>query len=162
MKQEQRTKMSKKKFRIGELARELQVKKFVIRFWEKEFELKSDRSQGGQRYYTQDDFTAFNTIKNLLYEKGFTIAGAKVQLDQILQADYQGGYQGSKTTTLATGKAIADKQPVKKAAVKEVIAATNATVSDNLPQAAPLISQEFLQKMGLLKQKLLQLKKELS
>ena len=51
----QKISMSKKKFRIGELAKELQVKKFVIRFWEKEFALSSDRSQGGQRYYTEND-----------------------------------------------------------------------------------------------------------
>jgi len=76
--------MSKKKFRIGELARELQVKKFVIRFWEKEFDLKSHRSQGGQRYYTQEDLKAFDTIKFLLYKKGFTIAGAKTELETIL------------------------------------------------------------------------------
>lgn len=73
----------KKKFRIGELAKELKLKKFVIRFWEKEFGLHSDRSRGGQRFYTEEDLSTFSTIKELLYEQGFTIAGARHQLKAI-------------------------------------------------------------------------------
>ena len=58
--QNQKLRMSKKEFRIGELAKELRVKKFVIRFWEKEFGFKSHRSEGGQRFYTQGDFRTFH------------------------------------------------------------------------------------------------------
>ncbi len=72
--------MKKRKFRIGELAQQLQVARFVIRFWEKEFKIKTTRSSGGQRFYEEKDFQAFKLIKELLYEKGFTIAGAKKQL----------------------------------------------------------------------------------
>ncbi len=79
--QHQKTSMKRRQFRIGDLARELSVKKYVIRFWEKEFELKSDRSDGGQRFYTEEDLNIFQHIKNLLYHEGFTIAGAKKQLD---------------------------------------------------------------------------------
>ncbi len=78
--QQQKMNMSKKKLRIGDLAKELRIKKYVIRFWEKEFDLKSDRSQGGQRFYTQKDLDTFVKIKTLLYEQGFTISGAKKQL----------------------------------------------------------------------------------
>lgn len=77
------TRMSKRKFRIGDLAEELDLKKFVIRFWEKEFDLQSDRSFGGQRYYTEDDLAQFSMIKDLLYNKGFTITGARQQLKTI-------------------------------------------------------------------------------
>lgn len=73
--------MSKKQFRIGDLAKELKVKKFVVRFWEKEFGIKSDRSGGGQRFYTTEDLKIFLLIKDLLYNQGFTIAGAKKQLE---------------------------------------------------------------------------------
>lgn len=79
--------MNVRQFRIGDLAKELKVKKFVIRFWEKEFGLKSDRSQGGQRFYTLDDLKTFLTIKDLLYNKGFTIAGAKKQLHALLRGE---------------------------------------------------------------------------
>lgn len=72
---------SKQQFRIGELAKKLNIERFVIRFWEKEFGLKASRSEGGQRYYAQKDFERFQHIKILLYEKGLTIAGAKKALE---------------------------------------------------------------------------------
>lgn len=80
----QKVHMSRKQFRIGDLAQELKLKKFVIRFWEKEFDLKSDRSHGGQRFYTSEDLQTFLIIKDLLYRQGFTIAGAKKQLETLL------------------------------------------------------------------------------
>lgn len=72
--------MNQKKYRIGELAKNLAVEDFVIRFWEKEFKIKSHRSQGGQRFYSEQDFEKFKLIKTLLYEKKFTIQGAKSEL----------------------------------------------------------------------------------
>lgn len=74
------SKMEKRKLRIGELADYLQVEKFVIRFWEKEFHIKAHRSEGGQRFYYEKDLKKFETIKELLYNQGFTIAGAKKYL----------------------------------------------------------------------------------
>lgn len=73
-------KMQKRQFRIGELAHYLNVEKFVIRFWEKEFDMRTARSSGGQRFYDEKDVEKFATIKDLLYQKGYTIAGAKQQL----------------------------------------------------------------------------------
>ena len=75
-------KMQKRKFRIGELAKKLDVERFVIRFWEKEFDIKSTRSTGGQRFYDENDLEKFILIKTLLYKQGFTIAGARKQLNQ--------------------------------------------------------------------------------
>jgi len=73
-------KMQKRRFRIGELANRVDVERFVIRFWEKEFNIKTDRSDGKQRFYTEDDYNMFKRIKELLYGEGFTIAGAKKHL----------------------------------------------------------------------------------
>ncbi len=72
--------MEKRKFRIGELAKRLELERFVIRFWEKEFGLKTSRSTGKQRFYSEEDYAKFERIKQLLYQEGFTIAGAKQQL----------------------------------------------------------------------------------
>ena len=72
--------MESRKFRIGELAKELNLEKFVIRFWEKEFNLKSFRSNGGQRFYEIKDVETFKKIKHLLYEQKFTTSGAKKAL----------------------------------------------------------------------------------
>ncbi len=75
-------KMSLQQFRIGELAEYLNIEKFVIRFWEKEFDIKPQRSEGGQRFYTKKDLEHFQTIKSLLYDQGFTITGAKQALEK--------------------------------------------------------------------------------
>jgi len=69
-----------RKFRIGTLAEKLNVERFVIRFWEKEFNIRPNRSTGQQRFYTEKDLERFSAIKELLYDKGFTIAGAKKHL----------------------------------------------------------------------------------
>ncbi len=76
-------KMSKRHYRIGELAESLKVEKFVIRFWEKELGIKSVRSQGGQRFYEEKDFQKFKLVKELLYDKKFTLAGAKNELENM-------------------------------------------------------------------------------
>lgn len=73
-------KMEKRKLRIGELADQLGVERSVIRFWEKEFGMKSGRSDGGQRFYSERDLQKFTLIKELLYDRGFTIAGARKAL----------------------------------------------------------------------------------
>jgi DNA-binding transcriptional MerR regulator len=77
--------MQARQFRIGELAKKLCVEKFVIRFWEKEFNIKPQRSSGQQRFYSEKDLKKFTTIKDLLYQRGYTIAGAKKQLNQPLE-----------------------------------------------------------------------------
>lgn len=76
-------KMEKNKIRIGQLAEKLKLEKFVIRFWEKEFNIKSTRSGGGQRFYSENDLQTFKLIKDLLYNRGFTIAGAKKFITEI-------------------------------------------------------------------------------
>ena len=73
-------KMEKKRFRIGELSKKLHLESSVIRFWEKEFAISAQRSDGQQRYYTEEDFNKFSLIKELLHVKKFTIAGAKIEL----------------------------------------------------------------------------------
>ncbi len=87
-------KMNKRQFRIGELAQFLNVERFVVRFWEKEFNVHSSRSKGGQRFYQEKDLKTFTTIKELLYEKKFTIAGAK----EALKSGKNSSLFASKTT----------------------------------------------------------------
>ncbi len=87
-------KMNKRQFRIGELAQFLNVERFVVRFWEKEFNVHSSRSKGGQRFYQEKDLKTFTKIKELLYEKKFTIAGAK----EALKSGKNSSLFASKTT----------------------------------------------------------------
>ncbi len=68
-------------FRIGEVSRLCKLPAYVLRFWETEFpQLKPVKSSTGQRMYRKRDVESVVRIKKLLYEDGFTIAGARVQL----------------------------------------------------------------------------------
>lgn len=65
-------------FRIGEVARLCDVQAYVLRFWESEFpQLKPNKGGTGQRLYRRRDVEMALRIKRLLYEEGYTIAGAR-------------------------------------------------------------------------------------
>ena len=68
-------------FRIGEVARLCRLPAYVLRFWESEFsQLKPIKSSTGQRMYRRKDVESVLRIKQLLYEEGFTIPGARQYL----------------------------------------------------------------------------------
>jgi len=68
-------------FRIGEVSRLCGLPSYVLRFWETEFsQLKPTKSGTGQRMYRKIDVESVLRIKKLLYDQGFTIAGARQQL----------------------------------------------------------------------------------
>ena len=68
-------------FRIGEVADLCQVPTHVLRFWETEFpQLKPSKSSTGQRMYRRREVELALRIRKLLYEEGYTIAGARQQL----------------------------------------------------------------------------------
>jgi len=75
-------------FRIGEVASLCRLPAYVLRFWETEFpQLRPVKSSTGQRMYRKRDVESVVRIKKLLYEDGFTIAGARVQLREETKAD---------------------------------------------------------------------------
>ena len=80
-------------FRIGEVSTLCRLPAYVLRFWETEFpQLKPVKSSTGQRMYRQRDVENVLQIKKLLYEEGFTIAGARQQLkDEAKPAKRQSG-----------------------------------------------------------------------
>ncbi len=68
-------------FRIGEVAKIIGVKPYVLRYWETEFPiLKPGKTPSRHRLYRRRDVETLLDIKRLLYEEGFTIAGAKRRL----------------------------------------------------------------------------------
>lgn len=71
----------KKHFKIGEVAGLLDLEPYVLRYWETEFDVLSpDKTDSGQRVYAVDDIELVYTIRHLLYDEMFTIAGARRQL----------------------------------------------------------------------------------
>ena len=67
-----------KAYRIGEVAEILQLKSYVLRFWESEFpQLVPLRTEKGQRLYTEEHVALLRRIQTLLHDKGMTIDGAR-------------------------------------------------------------------------------------
>ena len=104
-------------FRIGEVSRVTATKPFVLRYWETEFPmLQPVKSPKGHRLYRREDIDTVFTIKRLLYNEGFTIAGARRHLrDQAM-----GGGNGTN----------GGEAPVDASVVGEQIAAPRATPTD--------------------------------
>ena len=76
-----RTAIEKDLYSIGEVSRLTALKPFVLRYWETEFPtLQPQKSSGGRRLYRQEDVDMILRIKRLLYDEGFTIAGARRHL----------------------------------------------------------------------------------
>lgn len=74
-------------YKIGEACKLLDIQPYVLRYWETEFSaLNPEKSKSGQRVYTQEEIGLIKRIKELLYEEGFTIAGAKKKLEAELAA----------------------------------------------------------------------------
>ena len=68
-------------FRIGEVCDIAGLEAYVLRFWETEFKfLSPQKSKSGHRVYRKKDVETVMQIKELLYDRGFTIAGARKQL----------------------------------------------------------------------------------
>jgi len=74
---------SKRYFTIGEVSDLCDVKPHVLRYWEQEFpQLKPVKRRGNRRYYQRQDVMIIRTIRSLLYEQGYTIGGARLQLTE--------------------------------------------------------------------------------
>jgi len=79
---------SKRYFTIGEVSELCMVKPHVLRYWEQEFDqLNPVKRRGNRRYYQRHEVQLIRRIRSLLYMEGFTISGAKNQIEQ--EADGQ-------------------------------------------------------------------------
>jgi DNA-binding transcriptional MerR regulator len=93
-------------YRIGEVARLTELKPFVLRYWEAEFPmLEPVKSSRGHRMYRQEDVDLVLKIKRLLYDEGFTIAGARRYLKGATSGGEGGengvGFRDANTTQLS-------------------------------------------------------------
>ncbi|HQO16656.1 MAG TPA: MerR family transcriptional regulator [Methylotenera sp.] len=74
---------AKRYFTIGEVSELCGVKPHVLRYWEQEFtQLKPVKRRGNRRYYQHHEVLLIRRIRELLYEQGFTISGARLRLDE--------------------------------------------------------------------------------
>jgi DNA-binding transcriptional MerR regulator len=99
---------AKRYFTIGEVSELCGVKPHVLRYWEQEFtQLKPVKRRGNRRYYQHHEVLLIRRIRQLLYEEGFTISGARHRLEQAVeQAAKSGAGAGAKVTSSTLRKEI--------------------------------------------------------
>lgn len=121
-------------YKIGEACKALDIQPYVLRYWETEFSvLRPDKSKSGQRVYSESDLGVIRRIKELLYEEGFTIAGAKKRLAAELESG--NGTPAKAEAEPAKAEPKAEKAPQKaKPAAKKRAAATKKSKATK-PQA---------------------------
>jgi DNA-binding transcriptional MerR regulator len=108
---------AKRYFTIGEVSELCGVKAHVLRYWEQEFtQLKPVKRGGNRRYYQHHEVLLIRRIRQLLYEDGFTISGARSRLDQIATK-----HDEIKTSTVVT-KSVFNTVELRRE-IREVLAA---------------------------------------
>jgi DNA-binding transcriptional MerR regulator len=98
------TAIEERLYRIGDVARMAEVKPFVLRYWETEFPmLEPVKSPSGHRMYRQEDVDMVLKIKRLLYDEGFTIAGARRHLREQNGAVFSGSADSHSPSSAGSG-----------------------------------------------------------
>ena len=96
---------AKRYFTIGEVSELCGVKPHVLRYWEQEFtQLKPVKRRGNRRYYQHHEVLLIRRIRELLYDQGFTISGARNQLDE-LASDSGRGAKSRAAVAVASDRA---------------------------------------------------------
>src|ERR1700745_1123906 len=112
---------AKRFYTIGEVSKLCGVKPHVLRYWEQEFtQLKPMKRRGNRRYYQHHEVLLIRRIRDLLYEQGFTISGARNRLNE-----------------LAPGRGHADTPPHIDDDAAPVVAASADAAIAALDEAAP-------------------------
>ena len=79
---------AKRYFTIGEVGELCDVKPHVLRYWEQEFtQLRPMKRRGNRRYYQHHEVLMIRRIRDLLYDQGFTISGARNKMQELLQTE---------------------------------------------------------------------------
>jgi DNA-binding transcriptional MerR regulator len=134
---------AKRYFTIGEVSELCGVKPYVLRYWEQEFtQLKPMKRRGNRRYYQHHEVLLIRRIRDLLYEQGFTISGARNRLSELNHGS-RTEVQPDAQDTFSDAVTIGDEEPAyngasSAAAVSEVVAtalaATQIITGDQLRQ----------------------------
>lgn len=102
---------AKRYFTIGEVSELCGVKPYVLRYWEQEFtQLKPMKRRGNRRYYQHHEVLLIRRIRELLYEQGFTISGARNRLAELLAGARGGEANGLPVHELDEAPAVFDDE----------------------------------------------------
>jgi DNA-binding transcriptional MerR regulator len=119
---------AKRYFTIGEVSELCGVKPYVLRYWEQEFtQLKPMKRRGNRRYYQHHEVLLIRRIRDLLYEQGFNITGARNQLGEAVAAaravlaHADNGVDGPDSAPLTDGEALDETSIDARLPVPEVL-----------------------------------------
>ena len=111
---------AKRYFTIGEVSELCAVKPHVLRYWEQEFaQLKPVKRRGNRRYYQHHEVLLIRRIRDLLYEQGFTINGARHRLDSEAAGEARAAARGAAASTATAAVPEASPQSLDTAALRE-------------------------------------------
>jgi DNA-binding transcriptional MerR regulator len=129
---------AKRYFTIGEVSTLCGVRSYVLRYWEQEFEqLRPMKRRGNRRYYQHHEVLLVRKIRALLYEEGYTIAGARQQLD-VKVIDEPAGFELLADNTNELELVAQDS------AEADDTAPTHNAENTQAPSSSPLTSQQTL------------------
>ena len=118
---------AKRYFTIGEVSQLCDVRSYVLRYWEQEFvQLRPMKRRGNRRYYQLHEVQLVRKIRELLYEQGFTIAGARLQLEQKAAEDVM-SFELSPPDVAASASKGASKSEITSASTAAYTAADPST-----------------------------------
>ena len=121
-------------YKIGEACKILDIQPYVLRYWEKEFPLLSPtKSRSGQRVYNERELGIIRRIKELLYEEGYTIAGAKKKLESELAGDESGGKEEATPSS--------EREAAPAASAPEALERLRSGVEEALGQARKILAR---------------------
>ncbi|MDQ2916463.1 MAG: MerR family transcriptional regulator [Casimicrobiaceae bacterium] len=111
---------AKRYFTIGEVSELCAVKPHVLRYWEQEFsQLKPVKRRGNRRYYQHHEVLLIRRIRDLLYEQGFTINGARHRLDSETSEPRAAARAAVPSTTIAAAPATSSSRQPDAAALRQ-------------------------------------------
>lgn len=140
---------AKRYFTIGEVSDLCGVKPYVLRYWEQEFtQLKPMKRRGNRRYYQHHEVLLIRRIRELLYEQGFTISGARNRLSE------SGATRGDRAEPNGT-------LPVADVKVDDVVTSLEAALPEHPPLPQPEVSTLALS-MAQMRQELISIRGLLS
>jgi DNA-binding transcriptional MerR regulator len=138
---------AKRYFTIGEVGELCEVKPHVLRYWEQEFtQLRPMKRRGNRRYYQHHEVLMIRRIRDLLYEQGFTISGARNKLQEWVQAE-RGARSVVSSSAAYAGPGTGDEDAVGDGAALHVDSADSHAVpgpADLRPLSMETVRKELL------------------
>lgn len=133
--------LATKTYKTGEACKELDVQPYVLRYWETEFPMLRGKKSGAQRTYTEDELVKLRRIKELLYDEGYTIAGAKKRIEA--EAEVGGSDAPAGKAKKKAKKKKATKKAKKKKAGKAAASGAGASLDSEEGQSIESVLPEL-------------------